>query len=511
MARSAILVGALTVALVGMVTAFRAAPEHPRAAIARRVASTPPTVRMIDGKRVVLNHDAPEVLLPDTQPPALPAQLLWLDGRRTALTLKGSLSLDGAGGVVEFDDRLQPHSRLLRGEGREWLSVSAGTGRSLWLTDATGALLSADSAGIVSPASTKLPFAYPDVVNDRRSGNLWLVRSSQRFTYQFAGHATALLAQLDVHGEGVRAVGTATLPQHVLLEDLANAGQVAVGDGVVFYAPFIRDQLIAMTFAGDTLWVASRGLSHTTNEPRFELQERRAVVDYHPVNLGVTLGPDGRVYVLSTASVSTVTSRLDVFDPATGYLVRTAMLPTSMPTLASDTTGRVYLLDGVKLVAGIAANARESLATIELPMLDGGRYDSRAMRGRVQLLNLWASWCAPCREEMPALDSLRQEVRDDRFQFVAINEDADTAAAARFLHTRGFSFAVALGLGGVRHLLHAAGLPVTILVDREGREVHRWTGYSGAAQIESIRSLIRLELDRVDDGAAMTGMHHHGM
>jgi thiol-disulfide isomerase/thioredoxin len=436
--------------------------------------------------------------------------VLWLEGRVAQPSRDGSIVLDAAGGVVEFDRRLRPRQLVLRSEGREWLSASAAPHDGLWLTDATGALLRADRGGVLR-AAPPTGLHYPAVVSDASTGAAWITRSSQRFAYVFDTAESPVILRADTVGSVVLAIGRAVRPAHVLLEDLANAGHLVVSANAVFYAPFIRDELVAMTTTGDTLWVASRGLPQSTPEPRFALERGRAVVDYSPVNLGLTLGPDGRLYLLSTPSRTTAESRLDVFDPATGALLRSAHLNTALPTLAADDKGRVYILDPFRLLAGVPPRERQPAPPFDLPALDGGRISLDTLRGKVALLNLWASWCDPCREEMPALDSLRREVSDSAFTFVGLNDDVDVAAARRFLRERGFAFPVALGTGGLRERFHAPGLPVTLLIDRDGREVRRWIGYAGSAQLASIRALVRAELDRPASTQGTHGSaHHHG-
>jgi thiol-disulfide isomerase/thioredoxin len=265
---------------------------------------------------------------------------------------------------------------------------------------------------------------------------------------------------------------------------------------MLYYAPFIRDEVIALRSSGDTMWVAERGLPQTTDEPRFEVQGKRVVVDYHPVNLGIALGPDGRLYVLSTAGFSTTEGRLDVLDPASGRLLRSAPLPTALPTIAVDDQGRVYLLDAFRLLTGVPPSRREPIPAFDLPLVRGGRLDATALRGRVVLVNFWASWCAPCRTEMPALDSLRREIADTTFRFLGMNEDQDIGAARAFLDEYGFDFPVALGRGRLRERFHYPGLPYTVLVDRDGRIVNRWIGFAGPEQLQSIRALLRAELNR---------------
>jgi len=100
-------------------------------------------------------------------------------------------------------------------------------------------------------------------------------------------------------------------------------------------------------------------------------------------------------------------------------------------------------------------------------------------RGKVVLLNLWATWCAPCRKEMPALDRLQAQMGSDKFQVVAISVDRTGLPGARkFLDEAKVAklalYADATARMGVA--LRAAGLPATLLLDRQGREIGRLLG-----------------------------------
>lgn len=100
-------------------------------------------------------------------------------------------------------------------------------------------------------------------------------------------------------------------------------------------------------------------------------------------------------------------------------------------------------------------------------------------KGRVVLINLWATWCAPCRKEMPDLAKLQQELGSDQFEVVAISVDRKGAeASSAFLKETGAD-ALKLYVEPTTRVvgeLQAAGLPATILVDREGRELGRLLG-----------------------------------
>jgi thiol-disulfide isomerase/thioredoxin len=117
----------------------------------------------------------------------------------------------------------------------------------------------------------------------------------------------------------------------------------------------------------------------------------------------------------------------------------------------------------------------------ELRFVDGA---GRALtlgdfRGKVVLLNIWATWCAPCREEMPALDRLQAQLGGERFQVVALSVDQQGAPIARKFYGEVGIKALALYIdpsAKAAFTLDAAGLPATLLVDRAGREIGRHLG-----------------------------------
>jgi thiol-disulfide isomerase/thioredoxin len=100
-------------------------------------------------------------------------------------------------------------------------------------------------------------------------------------------------------------------------------------------------------------------------------------------------------------------------------------------------------------------------------------------RGRVVLLNLWATWCAPCRTEMPALDRLQAKMAGPDFTVVPLSIDhRGRDAVERFYRDLGLA---SLGIyvdrsGEAAYALEVSGMPTTLLLDREGRELGRVIG-----------------------------------
>jgi thiol-disulfide isomerase/thioredoxin len=121
----------------------------------------------------------------------------------------------------------------------------------------------------------------------------------------------------------------------------------------------------------------------------------------------------------------------------------------------------------------------------------GGETKSLAdFKGKIVLLNIWATWCVPCREEMPALDRLETGLGGEAFQVVAVNIDKGGADKAKtFLEETG---ATHLQLytdptGKLFVALKAVGMPTTILISRDGKEMGRLVGPADWASAEAKR------------------------
>jgi thiol-disulfide isomerase/thioredoxin len=117
-----------------------------------------------------------------------------------------------------------------------------------------------------------------------------------------------------------------------------------------------------------------------------------------------------------------------------------------------------------------------------------------AWRGRTVLLNLWATWCAPCRREMPALDTLEQKLGGPNFEVVAINIDTrDPQKPLAFLkdvgatHLAYYSDQSAKAFQELKLAGKAFGMPTTLLVDRAGCEIGDMAGPAEWASSDGIK------------------------
>ena len=118
-------------------------------------------------------------------------------------------------------------------------------------------------------------------------------------------------------------------------------------------------------------------------------------------------------------------------------------------------------------------------------------------KGKVVLLDFWASWCGPCREEMPFLIQLHEKVRKNGFTVIGVNVDTEVEKAEGFLNQLGQrpSFPVVFDPEGKIPPLYAvSGMPTTVLIDKHGVIRFRHTGFKEADKeklVEEVKTLLQ--------------------
>lgn len=141
------------------------------------------------------------------------------------------------------------------------------------------------------------------------------------------------------------------------------------------------------------------------------------------------------------------------------------------------------------LAAYVAQPEPKAIAPLQFADGQGKSLSLADFRGRVVLLNIWATWCGPCRREMPDLAKLQQKLGGPDFEVVAVSMDLKGAeASAAFLKETG---AEALKLyieptGKILSDLKSVGLPTTLLINREGQELGRLLGPADWSSPEAV-------------------------
>ena len=126
------------------------------------------------------------------------------------------------------------------------------------------------------------------------------------------------------------------------------------------------------------------------------------------------------------------------------------------------------------LAHSLTAQAAKPAPVLKLNDTDGTLHDLAQLKGKVVLVNFWATWCPPCRREMPSMQRLKDALAGEAFEVLAVDvgEDADTILAFTSQLDVQLRFPILLDTRSqVMQAWQVAGLPTTFLVDRQGRIV----------------------------------------
>ena len=150
---------------------------------------------------------------------------------------------------------------------------------------------------------------------------------------------------------------------------------------------------------------------------------------------------------------------------------------------------------------GLPTAARASIAPsspapdFTLRSLEGPNLRLKEQRGKVVLLNFWATWCGPCREEMPQLNKLYDKYRASGFTLLGVNVDEDSRNAAGIAGQLGVKFPVLFDSDKqVSKLYDLSAMPSTVLIDRDGKVRFLHRGYRTGTETEydqQIRTLLK--------------------
>ena len=146
----------------------------------------------------------------------------------------------------------------------------------------------------------------------------------------------------------------------------------------------------------------------------------------------------------------------------------------------------------------------EEAPPLALPRIDGDTLSLADLRGKVVMLNIWATWCAPCRLEMPSMQRVYEQFRDEGFEVMAVSVDqnpglrqpdgAVRGIVSDFVEQLGLTFPIVVDpTGGTERLYGIEALPTTLLIDRSGRIRVREVGgryWDRSPHLDMIKSLL---------------------
>ena len=184
---------------------------------------------------------------------------------------------------------------------------------------------------------------------------------------------------------------------------------------------------------------------------------------------------------------------------------------TSSPTQATEDSGTMDILKqqrniGTNVHRGWAAAVVLGCALLtgasngpapdfSLPARSGGNVSLSDLKGQVVMINFWASWCGPCRQEMPLLDQMHKKYEALGFKLLGVNVEADTKDAERWLTQTPVTFPILFDRENkVSQLYSVNAMPSTVFVDRKGNVRYLHRGYKAGDEgeyLNQIRALLR--------------------
>jgi thiol-disulfide isomerase/thioredoxin len=139
------------------------------------------------------------------------------------------------------------------------------------------------------------------------------------------------------------------------------------------------------------------------------------------------------------------------------------------------------------LFRSMSASTADSKAPAwELKDLEGRQVKSSDFAGKVLILDFWATWCAPCRTEIPGFIELQKEYGDRGLVVVGVSLDEEgPAAIKRFMKELGINYPIVLGEVGLMQDFGGTAIPTTVVIDRKGNIVARHVGFAPKETFEN--------------------------
>lgn len=161
----------------------------------------------------------------------------------------------------------------------------------------------------------------------------------------------------------------------------------------------------------------------------------------------------------------------------------------------SGSTGSASTIGKAVLISGLSQPTVQKgspAPDFEIAYSDGRKVRLSDLKGKPILVNFWATWCPPCRAEVPEIQNAYEKYKASGFVVVAVNVQESTSAVAKFMEQFGMTFTVAIdSSGAVGRLYRVSGIPASFFVDRAGIVREIIVGSLTAADLERLYALIK--------------------
>jgi len=170
--------------------------------------------------------------------------------------------------------------------------------------------------------------------------------------------------------------------------------------------------------------------------------------------------------------IKTTKSNLTLFARCLCVTALLIILPQLINAQISQETATLLKNARIQVV-----NQRTDPHAFSLPMLTGGVASLPDFKGRIVILNFWATWCPPCRAEMPSMENLYQRFKDQGLEILAVDIGEDINTVRRFIQNNKYTFPVLLDTNNkVSNVYGIEAIPTTYILDREGKIIARVVG-----------------------------------
>ncbi len=138
----------------------------------------------------------------------------------------------------------------------------------------------------------------------------------------------------------------------------------------------------------------------------------------------------------------------------------------------------IFYLTGFNDPEAVRIENKDFNYNFTLKTMDGQKVDFETLKGKVVFLNLWATWCGPCRAEMPGIHKLYEKTKSDDIAFVmlSLDKDTDQNKVSAYIKKNNFSFPVYMPSGNMSTQLNVPSIPTTFIISKDGKVAHQKIG-----------------------------------